>query len=136
MLNRHGLTAAQERDRIKRIHLAEQADAERRRLKPPCLKCGTPTVCVGECRNCRGKSIAAAKAERETEHAALLEKLANSYMLKELLARGWHREQIDDLLGPPDFEHSYRASHWYGRCVEKRYMKDRVHEAERRKQVA
>ncbi len=121
---------------IQRIHAAEQADAERRRLKPPCQTCGKPTVCVGECRKCRGKAIAAGKAAREAEQAAFCRMLANSYMIKDLLARGWTRKQIDAVLGPPDFENEYRASHWVGRCVEKRYMKDRVHEAERLHQVA
>ena len=40
---------------VQRIHKAEQADAERRRLRSPCVDCGKRTVCPERCRKCSKK---------------------------------------------------------------------------------
>ena len=126
-----------ERDKanhVRDIHRQEQAaaaEAERRRLKPPCGQCGQPTVYAdGVCRSCRGKARRAAIAGRKAEIAAIERQRADSYMISQLLTRGWTRSKIAALLGEPDIEYSYRASHWHGTCTERRYMKARVHIAE------
>lgn len=140
---RSGIKQAEEFSRraevARRIHAEEQADAERRRIKPPCVDCGKRTICKGRCRSCATKARQAEYEARQSEYearpdviAALEEQarreaLGPTILQKDLYARGWTRKQIQSF--PPDFikqvNHSWRYSH-----KEKHYVLARIEAAE------